>query len=141
MHSMACKQLGSWIRIFSAGISGLIFSKCDRPLQWSAPALNSQRRKGKNSTHYLLGCSLRETLMRNLFFQTCFPDKFSSRDHSTFKLFCDGFVCVTIASKTWEQEDGEISSLIALHKNGWVSCHASTALSDTIQVGWNLHVL
>ena len=48
MHSMVCKQLGSWIRIFSAGISGLIFSKCNSGLcSGQLRALNSQRRKGK----------------------------------------------------------------------------------------------
>ena len=110
---MMCKQLGSWIRIFSAGISGLIFSKYDSGLcSGQLRALNSQRRKGKKIQHTTsLVAASEKPWMRNLFFQTCFPvDKFSSRDHSTFKLFCVWFcVCVTIASKTWEQEDGEIS--------------------------------
>lgn len=48
VRSMVCKQLGSQICIFSAGISGLIFSKCDSGLcSGQLRALNSQRRKGK----------------------------------------------------------------------------------------------
>lgn len=86
-----CKQLGSQICIFSAGISGLIFSKCDSGLcSGQLRALNSQRRKGKKIQHTTSLVAVSEKpWMRNFFFQSCFPvDKFSSRDHSTFKLFC-----------------------------------------------------
>lgn len=113
MHTMVCKQLGSQICIFSAGISGLIFSKCDSGLcSGQLRALNSQRRKGKKIQHTTsLVAASEKPWMRNFFFQSCFSvDKFSSRDPSTFKLFYVWFfVCVTIASKTCEQEDGEIS--------------------------------
>lgn len=83
------------------------------PLQWSAPGFELSEEEGeKNSTHHLLGLQPQRNLgWETSFFQSCFPvDKFSSRDHSMFKLFCVWFfVCVTIASKTCEQEDGEIS--------------------------------
>lgn len=48
LHSTVCKRPGSQICILGAGISGLIFSKCDSGLcSGQLRALNSQRRKGK----------------------------------------------------------------------------------------------
>lgn len=110
---MVCKQLGSQICIFSAGISGLIFSKCDSGLcSGQLRALNSQRRKGKkfNTPPPWL------QPQRNLGWETSFFNPvfllinsvLVITVHSSCSAY-DFFVCVTIASKTCEQEDGEIS--------------------------------
>lgn len=83
------------------------------PLQWSAPGFELSEEEGKKIQHTtsLVAASEKPWMRNFFFFQSYFPvDKFSSRDRSTFKLFCVWFfVCVTIASKTCEQEDGEIS--------------------------------
>lgn len=114
MHSMVCTQLGPQICIFSAGISGLIFSKCDSGLcSGQLRALNSQRRKGKKKFNtpppWLqpqrnLG---RETSFFNPVF-LLINSVLVITVHSSCSAY-DFLVCVTIASKTCEQEDGEIS--------------------------------
>lgn len=84
------------------------------PLQWSALSFElseEQERKKKFQHTTSLVAASENPWMRNFFFQSCFAvDKFIPRGHSAFKLFCVWFlVCVTIASKICEQEDGEIS--------------------------------
>lgn len=107
------------------------------PLQWSAPGFELSEEEGKKIQHttFLVAAS-EKPWMRNFFFQSCFPvDKFSSHDHSTFKLFCVWFcVCVTIASKTCEQEDGEISWSPSLYIK-MAECLVMLALHKVIHTG------
>lgn len=84
------------------------------PLQRSALSFELSKEQGrkKKIQHTTSSVTASENpWIRNFFFQSCFAvDKFSPRDQSAFKLFCVWFLgCVTIASKTCEQEDGEIS--------------------------------
>lgn len=66
---MGCKQLGSQICIFRAGLSGLIFNKCDGgSCSGQLRALNSQRRGVGGLNTPCFGCSLRETLDEILLF-------------------------------------------------------------------------
>lgn len=115
LHS-ALNNSSPHICIFSAGINGLIFSKCDSGLcsgqLWALNSQRSKREKKKKFQHTTsLVAASENPWMRNFFFQSCFAvDKFIPRGHSAFKLLCVWFlVCVTIASKICEQEDGEIS--------------------------------